>query len=40
LTGGMCRTTTLDGVVVILGTVQPAHALKKLCAYGQGENGR
>ena len=27
LTGGMCR-TMLDGVVVFLGTVQPAHALK------------
>ena len=39
LTGGMCR-TTLNGVVVFLGTVQPAHALKEPCAYGQGENGR
>src|SRR5580698_8112146 len=39
LTGGMCR-TTLDGVVVVLGTVKPAHSLKKPCTYGQGENGR
>ena len=37
LTGGMCR-TMLDGVVVFLGTVQPAHALKKPCAYAQGKN--